>query len=65
LEEKGPAGLIHRHVVVDGRKKFAYDAVYGPGSGQDEIYNQNVKSMVHRFMDGMNVTVMAYGQVSC
>ncbi|KAJ3412585.1 Kinesin-like protein kif21b [Chytridiales sp. JEL 0842] len=51
-----------RHVLVDRRKKFTYDTVFGPDATQEQVYEHQVKGLVGKFLEGVNVTVMAYGQ---
>ncbi|KAF9431528.1 hypothetical protein BGZ76_000191, partial [Entomortierella beljakovae] len=50
--------------VVPLQRYFTFDHVFGTGATQDEVYQGSVKRMVDRFMDGYNVTIMAYGQTS-
>ncbi|KAG0351033.1 hypothetical protein BG005_009475, partial [Podila minutissima] len=47
---------LHRH--------FTFDQVFGTHASQEEVYYGSVKRMVDRFMEGYNVTIMAYGQTS-
>ncbi|KAF9336042.1 hypothetical protein BG006_009933, partial [Podila minutissima] len=47
---------LHRH--------FTFDQVFGTHASQEEVYHGSVKRMVDRFMEGYNVTIMAYGQTS-
>ncbi|KAJ3289845.1 hypothetical protein HK104_007174, partial [Borealophlyctis nickersoniae] len=49
-------------VMVDGRKKFNFDKVFGPECNQEEVYVETVEPLVERFLEGYNVTVLAYGQ---
>ncbi|CAG8554395.1 7724_t:CDS:2 [Dentiscutata erythropus] len=53
-------------VIVHGEKKqtWTFDKVFGPESSQKDIYEQTVKSMVDKFLEGFNVTILAYGQTS-
>lgn len=43
--------------------KFTFDRVIGPDEGQEDVY-QEVIPLVDAFVQGMNVTVLAYGQTS-
>ncbi|KND04969.1 uncharacterized protein SPPG_00656 [Spizellomyces punctatus DAOM BR117] len=49
-------------VVVDGRKRFTFDSVFGPDHSQHDVYEAAVAPLVERFLEGYNATVMAYGQ---
>ncbi|KAF9345067.1 hypothetical protein BGX26_003579, partial [Mortierella sp. AD094] len=66
----GPSGTGAAHdqpqqvAVVPLQRYFTFDQVFGPGSSQDEVYQGSVKRMVDKFMEGYNVTIMAYGQTS-
>ncbi|CAG8781714.1 16516_t:CDS:2, partial [Cetraspora pellucida] len=53
-------------VTVLGEKKqtFTFDHVFGPESSQRDIYDRCIKSMVDKFLEGFNVTILAYGQTS-
>ncbi|CAG8542125.1 7973_t:CDS:2, partial [Cetraspora pellucida] len=53
-------------VVVRGEKKqtWTFDKVFGPETSQKDIYDQVVKNMVDKFLEGFNVTILAYGQTS-
>ncbi|KAK3827646.1 MAG: P-loop containing nucleoside triphosphate hydrolase protein, partial [Benniella sp.] len=46
------------------QKHFTFDHVFGTSATQEEVYMGCVKRMVDRFMEGYNVTIMAYGQTS-
>ena len=45
----------------NGIKPFVYDAVFGPNSTQDEVF-EDTKRVVQSAVDGYNVCVFAYGQ---
>ncbi|CAG8812126.1 4712_t:CDS:2, partial [Cetraspora pellucida] len=53
-------------VVVQGEKKqcFNFDYVFGPEAEQSEVYENAVEKLVHQFLEGYNVTILAYGQTS-
>ncbi|RIB28540.1 P-loop containing nucleoside triphosphate hydrolase protein, partial [Gigaspora rosea] len=53
-------------VVVQGEKKqsFNFDYVFGPETGQPEVYEKAVEKLVLQFLEGYNVTILAYGQTS-
>ncbi|KAH9818942.1 hypothetical protein DFH28DRAFT_1123320 [Melampsora americana] len=44
-------------------QRFTFDRVYSPEEGQECIWG-SVESLVSRFLEGYNVTVLAYGQTS-
>lgn len=46
------------------RPTFTFDRVLSPSDGQEQVYNMSVKPMIGRFMEGYNVTILAYGQTS-
>lgn len=45
------------------RQAYTFDRVLGPDNGQEDVYNV-AQPFVNRFLDGFNVTVLAYGQTS-
>ncbi|KAJ2633095.1 hypothetical protein H4R22_000731 [Coemansia sp. RSA 1290] len=47
-----------------GPRSFSYDHVFGPGSAQSDVYDTAVAPLLGRFVEGYNVTVLAYGQTS-
>lgn len=47
---------------MDGKKRFAFDCVFGHDMTQQDVYDGAVKNVVERFLEGYNATVMAYGQ---
>nr|CAG8456812.1 13765_t:CDS:2 [Entrophospora candida] len=53
-------------VTVLGEKKqsFTFDYVFGADASQKDLYDVAVKNMVDKFLEGFNVTVLAYGQTS-
>ncbi|KAK3847876.1 MAG: P-loop containing nucleoside triphosphate hydrolase protein, partial [Linnemannia gamsii] len=46
------------------QRHFTFDHIFGTDAAQEEIYRGCVKRMVDKFMEGYNVTIMAYGQTS-
>lgn len=44
-----------------GEKEFEFDAVFGPTSTQDQVF-EDTKRLVESCLDGFNVCVFAYGQ---
>ncbi|CAB5380623.1 uncharacterized protein OCT59_016502 [Rhizophagus irregularis] len=53
-------------VIVHGDKKltFNFDYVFGPETQQRDVYDISVRNMVDKFLEGFNVTILAYGQTS-
>jgi len=53
-------------VVVNGggvqNKRFNFDYVFEPGSGQDDLFEQVAKATVADILQGYNGTIFAYGQ---
>ncbi|KAG0259834.1 hypothetical protein DFQ27_003872 [Actinomortierella ambigua] len=50
--------------VVPLQRQFTFDHVFGPVSTQEEIYRGSAHRLVEKFLEGFNVTIMAYGQTS-
>ena len=42
-------------------QKFAFDAVYGPDSTNDQVYEGTTKDLVETIFNGYNCSVFAYG----
>ncbi|CAI2171384.1 16289_t:CDS:2 [Funneliformis geosporum] len=53
-------------VVVQGDKKrsYTFDHVFGPETTQKEIYDKAIMNLVDKFLEGNNVTLLAYGHTS-
>ncbi|CAG8534735.1 7754_t:CDS:2 [Funneliformis caledonium] len=53
-------------IVVEGDKRqtFHFDHVYPPETTQEEIYEKSVEHLISKFLEGFNVTILAYGQTS-
>ncbi|GBC02805.1 hypothetical protein RclHR1_04830003 [Rhizophagus clarus] len=53
-------------VIVHSDKKltFNFDYVFGPETQQKDVYDNSVRNMVDKFLEGFNVTILAYGQTS-
>merc|ERR1712130_309896 len=43
-------------------RQFTFDAVYGADSTQEELYEENFRTLVNSVLNGFNGTVFAYGQ---
>ncbi|KAI8342651.1 P-loop containing nucleoside triphosphate hydrolase protein [Chlamydoabsidia padenii] len=50
--------------VVPHNKLFTFDHVFGPTTPQNDIFEALGVKLVHKFAQGFNVTVLAYGQTS-
>lgn len=42
-------------------KKYSFDYAYGPGSANQDVYNQSISSKIAGVIQGLNATVFAYG----
>nr|CAG8474918.1 6747_t:CDS:10 [Entrophospora candida] len=53
-------------IVQDGDKKYPYnfDHVFGPEDAQKDVFEKSVLKLVEKFLEGYNVTILAYGQTS-
>ncbi|EXX76693.1 Kip1p [Rhizophagus irregularis DAOM 197198w] len=53
-------------IVVEGEKRqfYHFDHVFPPETTQEEIYEKSVENLVDKFLEGYNVTILAYGQTS-
>ncbi|CAG8704411.1 17982_t:CDS:2, partial [Racocetra persica] len=60
------AAYAPNQVTVRHEKKqnFTFDYVFGQECNQKEVYERAIKKMVDKFLDGFNVTILAYGQTS-
>jgi hypothetical protein len=41
---------------------FTYDYVFGPELNQLQLYQRTASPMLKSFLEGYNVTIMAYGE---
>ncbi|GAA6029356.1 hypothetical protein JCM8097_003635 [Rhodosporidiobolus ruineniae] len=46
-----------------GKTTFTFDRVVGPEEGQPQVY-ESAEPLVSSFLEGMNATILAYGQTS-
>ncbi|KAI8368049.1 hypothetical protein BD560DRAFT_399164 [Blakeslea trispora] len=54
-----------RHIqVIPQNKYFHYDHVFGPETHQSDIFASLGEKPVQKFVEGYNVTMLAYGQTS-
>jgi hypothetical protein len=59
----GPAcGVGTDSVYSFTQKSFTFDYLFDDNCTQDALYNQCVASLVERFLEGFNATILAYGQ---
>ncbi|KAI7874165.1 kinesin-domain-containing protein [Lichtheimia hyalospora FSU 10163] len=54
-------GSVH---IVSQNKMFHFDQVFKPSCTQSEIFGTVGEKLVRKFVDGYNVTILAYGQTS-
>ena len=45
-------------------KSFSFNQIFEPNDSQQQVYNQVMAPLVTSFLDGVNCSVIAYGQVS-
>ncbi|OAC97655.1 hypothetical protein MUCCIDRAFT_151013, partial [Mucor lusitanicus CBS 277.49] len=50
--------------VVPQNKLFTFDHVFGTTSTQSEIFSTLGDSLIRKFIEGYNITILAYGQTS-
>lgn len=53
--------LLLKIFVVEGRP-FVFDHVLDPDSGLEDIYNEIIRPLVSKTLDGFSCTAFAYGQ---
>ncbi|CAG8467879.1 1610_t:CDS:2 [Dentiscutata erythropus] len=60
------AAYAPNQVSIQHEKKhnFSFDYVFRQECNQKEVYERCVTKMVDKFLDGFNVTILAYGQTS-
>ncbi|KAK0536360.1 hypothetical protein OC835_002043 [Tilletia horrida] len=46
------------------RQMFSFDRVLGSTDGQAQVYENAAEQLIPRFLEGFNVTILAYGQTS-
>lgn len=59
----GAASSSSSALTRDKRQAFSFDRVFSPADGQSEIFTV-AEPLIDRFMEGYNVTILAYGQTS-
>ncbi|KAI9304000.1 hypothetical protein BJ944DRAFT_182465 [Cunninghamella echinulata] len=50
--------------VIPHNKIFNFDHIFGPSSQQQEVFATIGENLIHKFIEGYNVTILAYGQTS-
>ncbi|RIA84273.1 P-loop containing nucleoside triphosphate hydrolase protein [Glomus cerebriforme] len=50
--------------VGDKRQIYNFDHVFPPETTQQQVYERAVENLVDKFLEGYNVTILAYGQTS-
>ncbi|GAA5830293.1 hypothetical protein JCM3766R1_002857 [Sporobolomyces carnicolor] len=55
------SAALSKHAL--SKSTFTFDRVIGPEEGQSAVY-ESASSLVDSFLDGMNATILAYGQTS-
>ncbi|KAI8970432.1 hypothetical protein BDF20DRAFT_995971 [Mycotypha africana] len=51
-------------VIVPHQKSFQFDYVFNANSTQAQVFDTVVAGLIDKFIDGYNVTILAYGQTS-
>ncbi|KAI9247359.1 P-loop containing nucleoside triphosphate hydrolase protein, partial [Sporodiniella umbellata] len=51
-------------IVAPHQKSFQFDHVFDSSSTQEQVFSTVASNFVDRFVDGYNVTILAYGQTS-
>ncbi|KAJ1963234.1 hypothetical protein GGI12_002172 [Dipsacomyces acuminosporus] len=60
----GGAGVPHSSSTQGLPRTFNFDYVFGPESQQQSVYDAAISPLLARFVEGYNVTILAYGQTS-
>ncbi|CAO3662344.1 unnamed protein product [Rhizopus stolonifer] len=50
--------------VVSQNKYFSFDHVFGTTSTQEDVFKEVGDNLIRKFIDGYNITILAYGQTS-
>ncbi|KAI8052140.1 P-loop containing nucleoside triphosphate hydrolase protein [Syncephalis plumigaleata] len=50
--------------VLPDKKRFTFDYVFGTESTQQDVFDACVPSLLNKFIQGYNATILAYGQTS-
>ncbi|UZJ52336.1 hypothetical protein CBS101457_001656 [Exobasidium rhododendri] len=61
---QAPPGATALAPGTSKKQNFTFDRVMGASDGQEQIYNASVMPLISRFLEGYNVTILAYGQTS-
>ena len=46
------------------QKSFTFDHVFNADAHQEHVYEECVQPLIQQFLQGFNVTILAYGQVN-
>lgn len=49
--------------VVPHNKYFSFDHVFGSTSSQDDIFKTVGDNLIHKFVEGYNITILAYVRI--
>ncbi|EQC25256.1 hypothetical protein SDRG_16863 [Saprolegnia diclina VS20] len=55
-------GAAPTQLIVGKDRPFTFDTILTPDANQAKLYDASVASLVAKFMEGYNATVLAYGQ---
>lgn len=56
-----PATVSVRSLRQGSVNEYSFDAVFPPEAGQSEVYEGTAKPHISELLEGINVTVFAYG----
>ncbi|KAI9203308.1 P-loop containing nucleoside triphosphate hydrolase protein [Polychytrium aggregatum] len=59
-----PSHHYTNNLNSSGGRCFTFDHVFDQPTLQEHLYNRVCRSLVEQFLDGFNVTILAYGQTS-
>ena len=59
-----PPGATALPPGASKKQSFTFDRVLGPSDGQEAVYTNSVMPLIGKFLEGYNVTILAYGQTS-
>ncbi|ORE10170.1 kinesin-domain-containing protein [Rhizopus microsporus var. microsporus] len=48
-------------ILIGADKSFTYDYVFNTKTDQSQVYQQAASPLLHKFIDGFNATILAYG----
>ncbi|ORX38792.1 P-loop containing nucleoside triphosphate hydrolase protein [Piromyces finnis] len=62
ITESNQIVINKEHNSGSSKRTFSFDYIFGPSTTQETIYNKLCPSLINNFLDGINITVFAYGQ---